>query len=117
MGTILNDIKKILGVSIDDDSFDQDLILYINAVVLILAQLGLEEASGYPVIDPSDTWEDLLEDRTDLEVVKTYIAFKVKLMFDPPTNSAAIQSYNAIISEMEWRINNLQINKGVVSNG
>lgn len=109
MNTILNDIKKILGISQEDNSFDQDLILYINSTLVILSQIGLSEADVLPIIDQDDTWDDLFNGRTDLEIVKTYIGFKVKKMFDPPTSSAAIESMNQLISEFEWRINNLKI--------
>ena len=51
-----------------------------------------------------------------LEVVKTYIHFKVKSMFDPPTSSALIEANKNIIAELEWRINNLEVNKGVTTN-
>ena len=115
MSEILATIKKTVGVSQEDDSFDEDLIIYINATLMILSQIGLKEANEVPMIDKTTTWAQLLGDRTDLEIVKTYIHFKVKSMFDPPTNSAAVQAHAAIISELEWRINNLEINKGVTS--
>ena len=30
---------------------------------------------------------------------------KVKLMFDPPTSSAIMESMNRMIGELEWRLN------------
>lgn len=109
MNTILDDVKKMLGISKEDNSFDQDLILYINSTLAILGQIGLLEAEVLPIINSSHSWTSLFGDRTDLEIVKTYIGFKVKKMFDPPTSSAAIESMNQLISEFEWRINNLKI--------
>lgn len=104
MTTILQDIKQILGVSKDDDSFDTDILLYINATMSILSDLGLKEADNQPIISYDDIWEDFLGDRKDLEFVKSYIGFKTKMMFDPPTSSAAMESYNRLINELEWRI-------------
>lgn len=115
MPEILATIKKALGISKEDDSFDVDLLLYINATLFVLSQLGLDEADTTPIISETTTWVELLGSRTDLEVVKTYMTFRVKNMFDPPTNSAAAQAYNNIISELEWRINNLKTNKGVIT--
>lgn len=110
---ILTTIKKTIGIAQEDTSFDQDLLIYINATLMIISQLGITEADKFPIVDADDTWDDLIGDRTDLEILKTYIHFKVKGMFDPPTNSAAIQANNNIIAELEWRINNLDRNKGV----
>ncbi len=37
--------------------------------------------------------------------MKTYVCMKVKLIFDPPTSSAVLESMNRIISEYEWLLN------------
>ena len=107
-GPILSSIKELLGISYEDESFDFEILMHINATLAILFQIGVEEAGDTPVIDLTTTWRELFGDRTDLEMVKTYIYFKVKSMFDPPTNSAGLESLNRIMKEFEWRINNLQ---------
>ena len=73
MTGILATIKKTIGIAQEDTSFDEDLILYINATMLILSQLGLKEVDASPPINSETTWTDLLGERKDLEVVKTYI--------------------------------------------
>lgn len=108
MSLVLTDVKKTIGGSTEDNSFDTDLTLYTNAVIGILSQLGLEEADATPIIDETTTWDQLLGNRKDLEMVKAYIIHKVKLMFDPPTNSAAIEALKGIIAEFEWRIVNIK---------
>ena len=107
-GPILSSVKELLGISYEDESFDFEILMHINATLAILFQMGVEEAGDTPVIDITTTWRELFEDRTDLEMVKTYIYFKVKSMFDPPTNSAGLESLNRVMKEFEWRINNLQ---------
>lgn len=107
-GPILSSIKELLGISYEDESFDFEILMHINATLAILFQMGVEEAGDRPVIDITTTWRELFGDRTDLEMVKTYIYFKVKSMFDPPTNSAGLESLNRVMKEFEWRINNLQ---------
>ena len=107
-GPILSSIKELLGISYEDESFDFEILMHINATLAILFQMGVEEAGDTPVIDITTTWRELFGDRTDLEMVKTYIYFKVKSMFDPPTNSAGLESLNRVMKEFEWRINNLQ---------
>ena len=107
-GPILSSVKELLGISYEDESFDFDILMHINATLAILFQIGVDEAGDTPVIDITTTWRELFGDRTDLEMVKTYIYFKVKSMFDPPTNSAGLESLNRVMKEFEWRINNLQ---------
>ena len=53
----------------------------------------------------------MFRDRKDLEIVKTYICFKVKMMFDPPTSSAALEATKRVLDEQEWRIANIYVNK------
>ena len=107
-GPILSSVKELLGISYEDESFDFEILMHINATLAILFQMGVEEVGDTPVIDITTTWRELFGDRTDLEMVKTYIYFKVKSMFDPPTNSAGLESLNRVMKEFEWRINNLQ---------
>lgn len=107
-GPILSSVKELLGISYEDESFDFEILMHINATLAILFQMGVEEVGDMPVIDITTTWRELFGDRTDLEMVKTYIYFKVKSMFDPPTNSAGLESLNRVMKEFEWRINNLQ---------
>lgn len=118
MNNVLQTIKKVLGIANEDSSFDQDLILYINSAIGILHQLGVSENLTDIIIDHDTTWTELFGETDDLEIVKTYIGFRVKSMFDPPTNSAAIESLNRIIGEFEWRINNMRtINSITVEGG
>ena len=105
MDSILTSIKKLLGIAEDYEQFDTDIIIDINSALAILTQLGVGPEEGFVVVSKTDTWYDFLGDTTRLEEVKTYIYLKVRLMFDPPTSSAAIDSMKNLISEMEWRIN------------
>ena len=118
MNNVLQTIKKVLGIANEDSSFDHDIILYINSAIGILHQLGVSEDITDMIIDQDTSWTELFGERDDLEIVKTYIGFMVKRMFDPPTNSAAIEALNRMISEFEWRINNMRtINRITVEGG
>lgn len=103
--SILTSIKKLLGLSEEDTSFDQDIIMHINTVLNILAQLGVGPANGFSIEDDGTIWSDYLGETTNLELIKSYIYMKVRLMFDPPTSSILADAMNKNISELEWRIN------------
>ena len=103
--SILTSIKKLLGIAEEDTSFDQDIIMHINTMFAILAQLGVGPENGFSIEDDGAIWSDYLGNATNLELVKSYIYMKVRSMFDPPTSSILADAMNKNISELEWRIN------------
>lgn len=103
--SILNDTKKLLGIAKDYNHFDQDIMMHINSVFMILTQLGVGPSDGFTITGTSETWEDFIEDRKHIELIKSYIYLKVKLLFDPPSSSAVIESTNNMIREFEFRLN------------
>lgn len=105
MESILTSIKKVLGIHEEDTSFDVDLIMHINTVFMILRQMGIGPSKGFNISGSYDNWSDYLSDSILIESVKTYVALKVKLMFDPPASSAIIEAINRTITELEWRLN------------
>ena len=117
MDSILTSVKKIIGISEEDESFDTDLIMHINSVLMILNQLGVGPEDGFSITDKSAVWTDLIGDNKLIEATKTFVGLKVRLIFDPPTSSAVLDSINKTISELEWRINVMVENKANVSGG
>lgn len=113
MDSILTSVKKSLGIDSEYDHFDADITMCINTVLNILNQLGVGPEQGYSITDDTQTWYEFLGERKDLESVKTFVYMKVKLIFDPPSNSFLIDSINKILSELEWRITNQSGVKGV----
>lgn len=105
MDSILTSIKKLLGITEEDEHFDADLIIHINSVFATLTQLGVGPTEGFSIKDDSAIWADFLSDSRTIESVKSYMYLRVKLLFDPPLTSAVLESMNRIISEFEWRIN------------
>ena len=103
--SILTSIKKLLGITAEYTVFDQDIIIHINTVFFTLRQIGVGPADGFNITDSSQTWGDFLGNSKNLEAVKTYIYQKVRLLFDPPQNSAFIEAIKASIAELEWRLN------------
>ena len=105
MESILTSIKKLLGISEEYEHFDPDIVMHINSALMVLTQLGVGPKEGFSIEDETSLWSDFLGDDTRFEAVKSYIHLKVKLLFDPPTNSAVIESITKSISELEWRLN------------
>ena len=104
MESILNSIKKLLGIAEDYDHFDSDIIMHINSVFATLTQLGVGPEDGFSIDDESAKWEDFLPEERMLHSVKSYMFMKVKLMFDPPLSSAVIECTKEQIKELEWRL-------------
>mgnify|MGYP003371336381 CR=1 FL=1 len=105
MDSILTSIKKLLGIAEEYEHFDPDIVLHINSAFSVLTQLGVGPEEGFHIQDASNTWSEFLYDDPRLEFVKTFVHLKVKLGFDPPLSSAAIEAINRQVSELEWRIN------------
>lgn len=110
---ILHSLKNQLGIPetlVGDDGyapFDAVLIMDVNAVFMTLNQLGVGPSEGFAITDGTFDilWTDFMPEGPLLEAVKTYMYLKVKLMFDPPTNSAVTDAINRNIAELEWRLN------------
>ncbi len=105
MESILTSIKKMLGITEEYGHFDADLIMHINSVFMILNQLGVGPANGFTITGKDETWNDFILANQQLELVKSYMHIKVKLLFDPPLGSAVIEVMNRQINEFEWRLN------------
>lgn len=103
--SILISIKKLLGLDKEYTVFDPDIIMHINSVFMILNQLGVGPSSGFRIEDDLKTWSEFISDDDNLDAIKSYIHLKVKLLFDPPLNSAVIEAMKQTINELEWRLN------------
>lgn len=105
MDSILTSTKKLLGIQEEYTDFDSDIIIHINSVLMNLNQIGIGPATGYRILGKTEKWADYLSSNINLEGVKTYIYFKVRLMFDPPSSSFVLDSIDRQIKELEWRLN------------
>lgn len=104
MDSILQSIKKLLGIDETYTHFDQDIIMHINSVFFVLNQLGIGPEEGYFITDEYNTWNEFVYDPGKVELVKSYIYLKVKLLFDPPASGSVLDAINRQINEFEWRL-------------
>ena len=94
----------MLGLEEDDTTFDKELIIHINGAFSTLTQLGVGPVDGF-VIDKDTDWPSFIgENVKNLEMLKEYIYLSVKLIFDAPSNSFTIQSFEDKKKELEWRL-------------
>ena len=105
MDSLLTSIKKLLGITVEYTHFDTDLVMHINSVFMVLNQLGVGPSEGFSITDSYATWNDFLGDSMDVEVDKSYMYLKVKLLFDPPLSASVMEAMNRSIDEFEWRLN------------
>ena len=104
MESILTSIKKLLGITEECTDFDPDIIMHINTVLATLNQLNVGAEAGFAISDSSAAWEDFMGGDTRLNLVKSYVHLKVRLLFDPPLQSSVMEATNNTIKELEWRI-------------
>lgn len=103
--SILDTIKDSLGIAKEDNDFDQEILMHINAVLSTLFQIGVDFSNESHIIDKDDTWPDIFVDNEDIiDLAKLYIYLKVKVMFDPPSSSFVLDAMNKQAAELEWRI-------------
>lgn len=104
MDSILDEVKKVLGLAADYTAFDVDIIMHINATFGILADLGVGPEGGFFIADNSATWDSLDISDIQLSKVKSFTYLKAKMAFDPPTTSFGINAMEHQIAEFAWRI-------------
>lgn len=103
--SILLSVKKLNNVAPEYTAFDDNFILYINAALSDLNQLGIGPAEGFAIEDKNDSWDDFLGDESPIyNRVKTYVGLHVNLSFDPPPTSFAIGMMQDQLKEQGWRL-------------
>ncbi len=103
--SILDSIKAALGVAADYTAFDIDIIMHVNTALGILRQAGVGPVAGFVIADNTLHWDDFSPDMDVLAAVKSYIYLVVRLLFDPPATSFALDSMHKLRNELEWRLN------------
>lgn len=114
MSSILKDIKKQLGYNEpynaeDPAPYDCEIIMHINAQLSTLRQVGVGPKNGFRITGETQTWEDFLVGEHDEmnDLVPEFVFLKVKLIFDPPPSSFAMEAMKEQAKEDFWRIQEL----------
>lgn len=104
--SILTSVKKVVGIHEEYEAFDDDIVMHTNTVFSKLYQLGVgSQIRPFQIEDKTATWGQFLEEKQHINMVKTYVCMSVRLIFDPPATSFAIEAIKTELKEMEWRLN------------
>lgn len=107
MESILTSTKKLCGgISEEDTTFDDELIIHINTVLALVQQaINIGPENGFFIEGKTETWSDFVNsDNKYFRMIRTYVPAKVRYIFDPPTG-AAMEALKETIKELEWRLN------------
>lgn len=103
--SVLSSVKKLIGIPEDEESFDIDVILNINAASSTLFQLGVLERP-YTITSKEDTYDDLIPGASEdvINQIKMYFVYKTRLGFDPPSSATVTEVLKEMIKEAEYRL-------------
>lgn len=111
--SILTSTKKVLGLDESYSAFDLDIITHINSVLATLHQLGVGPDSGFSIEGDKEQWSDFMGNSPKLSLVKTFVYLRVRMIFDPPASSTAMNAMENQAKEIEWRIN-VMVDPGIL---
>jgi hypothetical protein len=103
--SILDSVKKALGIDSEDTAFDIDVVMHVNSTFGVLKQLGVGPAEGFSISDNTTLWSDYSTELAMIGMVRSYLYVKVRLLFDPPATSFGLDAIQQQIRELEWRLN------------
>lgn len=101
--SILETVRKLIGGEQNGEAFDTDLIVHINTVFGYLNQLGVGPEEPFFITDGSTTWREFI-DGYRFYACLTYMALRVRLLFDTPSSSFVTDAIKEEIRECEWRL-------------
>lgn len=104
--SVLSSVKKCIGILEEDESFDVDIMMHINAAFSTLYQLGVVK-DPITITSKDDMYTDIFPDTSEAVInqVKMYLVYKTKYGFDSATlSSMVMDSLTKMIDEAEWRL-------------
>lgn len=103
--SILEGVKKNLGITKEYEHFDADIIMNVNMALMTLTQLGLGNPTGFKITGYDETIEDFVGSNEPMyEAIMMYLYLRTKIIFDPPGSSYVLQAYKDQIAELETRL-------------
>jgi len=103
--SILDSVKKVIGFDFTYTAFDLDITIAINSVFSDLQQVGVGPPTGFAITDNTALWSSYTPRSDILNMAKLYMFLKVRMAFDPPPTSFALEAIQKQIDEHVFRIN------------
>lgn len=103
--SILDNVKRMVGVDPSLTVFDLQIITHINSVFSRLYTLGVGPESGFMIEDQGPEWDTFLLGDKRQNMIKSYMYLSVRILFDPPQTGPLMNAMQAQIEKMEWLIN------------
>lgn len=103
--SILDSMKDALSVPLEDDGYDEELLMHINTIFFKISQLGVGPETPFVIEDNTSEWTDFISDVSTIAMVKSYMYLELRMLFDPPSNSSLASAMKEQIKEYEWRMN------------
>lgn len=103
--SILDNVKELVDIPAAETGFDEEIISHVNSAFSTLEQLGVGPLGGFEIADNTTLWSAYIGSTKILNMVKSYMKLRVRLLFDPPTTAAAIASFERQVTEFEGRLN------------
>lgn len=105
--SILDSVKKLIGIDFNYHDFDADIVIHTNTVLANLVQMGIGPDEGFAItIDGNEKWEDFITDGDTniLSQVKSYVGLSVKTYFDPDASGILKEARDAVLKELAYRM-------------
>ena len=102
--SVLNSVKSMIGISADETVFDDQILIFINATLSTLEQLGVPFKITPVAVDSTRLYSDLLDDELLLGYIQAYMGVKSRMLFDTPPASTVVNALDNAAKEWEWRI-------------
>lgn len=103
--SILNSVKKMLGIEPEITDFDDGIMIHINSAIFHLNELGIGPDEIYVVTNGENTYQDFLGDQIKYKsIVSQYLYFKAYIAFDHTLTSNVVKTVSDSTVELESRI-------------
>lgn len=102
--SILDSIKDLLNLPLEDTTFDKQIVNLINAEFSTIQQLGVGPIDEFLIKDNSSMWAEFIQETKYIQMVRNAVWIGVKLVFDPPQTGPATAAYERRLNEVQWRL-------------